>query len=63
MMLDFECVSICYHKYIFAAQTISNLIEDDGRKYASEYVLHSLGDEKRDRFKDNVFPIGGHKTD
>lgn len=35
-------------------------MEDEGRKYHSDYVAWSLGPEKRDRFKEEIFPLGGH---
>lgn len=54
-VVDFECVSTCYHKFLFSIKTIYETVEDEGRKYHSEYVTQSLGEEKRDRFKDHVF--------
>lgn len=43
MMIDFECVSTCYHKYLFAIKEIKNIIEEEGRNYHSDYVSASLG--------------------
>jgi hypothetical protein len=59
-IVDFECVSTCYNKYIYTVNAIKKIIEDEGRLCYSDYVTASLGAEKRDRFKDEVFPIGGH---
>ena len=58
--IDFECVSTCYNKYLFSMKKIRSVVEDDGRKYYSEHVKNSLGEEKRNRFMDEVFPLGGH---
>lgn len=59
-LLDFECVSTCYHKYLYAINEIKNLVETEGRLHGSTYVAQSLGEEKRDRFVEEVFPLGGH---
>jgi hypothetical protein len=59
-VIDFDCVSICYHKYLFSINTIKSIVEDEGRKYHSDYVGESLGREKRDRFLEDIFPLGGH---
>ena len=60
--IDFECVSTCYHKYLFTINEIKKIVEEEGRLFHSDYVANSLGSEKRDRFKEDVFPIGGHPT-
>ncbi len=62
MVVDFEKVSTCYNKYLFALKTVYQTIESEGRTHNSEYVGYSLGKEKRDRFKDSIFPLGGHPT-
>jgi hypothetical protein len=41
-------------------KTLNQAVVDVGRANYSEYVLHSVGPEDQDRFKDHVFPIGGH---
>lgn len=61
LIVDFECVSTCYNKYLFTINEIQRIVRDEGRLYYSDYVGAALGYEKRDRFKDEVFPIGGHQ--
>ena len=39
---------------------VRDIVEAEGRKYHSDFVVHSVGAEPRDRFKDDIFPIGGH---
>ena len=58
-LLDFQCVSNCYHKYLFAANHISKLLIEDGREVHSEFVVQATGAEPRDRFRDEIFPLGG----
>lgn len=58
--MDFQCVSTCYHKYLFTINEIKKIVEEEGRTYYSDFVSNSMGEEKRDRFKDEVFPHGGH---
>lgn len=41
-------------------KTLYETMTDEGRKYHSEYVTHALGAEERDRFKESIFPLGGH---
>lgn len=60
LIIDFNCVSICYHKYLFAINEIKKIVEEEGRLFHSDYVAESMGEVKRDRFKDEIFPIGGH---
>ena len=38
LVVDFECVSTCYHKYLFSIKTIYETVEDYGREVGSEYV-------------------------
>ncbi len=59
-VLDFECVSSCYHKYLHAMKTVNASVIKEGRQNYSEYVAKSMGEEPRDRFLEHVFPIGGH---
>ena len=59
-VLDFECVSTCYHKYLHSIKTIHETVIEEGRLYSSDFVLKSVGAEERDRFKDHVFLPGGH---
>lgn len=59
-MIDFECVSTFYNKYIFAIGEIRKIVEDEGRLNHSNFVAQSLGEVKKDRFMDEAFPIGGH---
>ncbi|CDW88737.1 UNKNOWN [Stylonychia lemnae] len=60
-VLDFECVSTCYNKYLFAQKTIFETIVEQGRIVQSDYVVNSEGAYARDRFFDAAFPIGGHE--
>jgi len=53
-------VSTCYHKYLYTINTIKSIVEEEGRAYHSDFVAQSLGSEKLDRFKEEVFPLGGH---
>ena len=62
LILDFECVSTFYHKYLHSIKTVNEALVDEGRVYFSEYVTNSVGAEKRDRFMEETFPIGGHPT-
>ena len=39
---------------------IKNIVESEGRKYQSDFVVHSIGPEVIDRFKEEIFPLGGH---
>ncbi len=39
---------------------VKDIVESEGRKYHSDFVAHSVGAEPRDRFKDEIFPLGGH---
>eukprot|EP00347_Sterkiella_histriomuscorum_P011471 403372329 len=59
-ILDFECVSTCYNKYLFASKEIYESVIQEGRRCKSEYIQHSVTLTEKDRFKDHVFPIGGH---
>ena len=58
-LLDFECITTCYHKYLFAANHISKLVQAEGRACKSEFVVQAVGPEERDRFKEEIFPLGG----
>ena len=60
MVVDFECVSSCYHKYLYSVKTINEALTEEGRLYYSEYISNAQGAEQKDRFKDHVFPLGGH---
>ena len=62
LVLDFECVSTCYHKYLHSMKTIYETVIDEGRVNKSEFIQKSVGLEKPDRFLDHVFPVGGHPT-
>lgn len=59
-IMDFDCVSTCYHKYLFSIKTIYESVEKQGREQFSDYVGQSLGEQPRDRFLEDVFPLGGH---
>ena len=41
-------------------QELKVLLEERGRLYKSDFVAMSLGEFKRDRFSDVVYPLGGH---
>ena len=58
-MVDFECVSRCYHKYIYSANYINAVVRDLGRENHSDFVIQAHGKEKRDRFREEIFPDGG----
>jgi hypothetical protein len=53
-------VSTCYNKYLYSINEIQKIVEDEGRKYHSDFVAQSLGEVKKDRFIEEVFPLGGH---
>ena len=38
-ILDFTCVSNCYHKYLFAANHIQKLVVQEGRECRSDFVV------------------------
>ena len=58
-LLDFNCISTCYHKYLYAANHIQKLIVTEGQECRSDFVVTVFGSEKRDRFKEEIFPLGG----
>ena len=61
-LLDFNCISTCYHKYLFAANHIQKLLVEEGRECRSDFVCQSYGPEPRDRFKEEIFPLGGQNN-
>ena len=58
-VLDFNCITTCYHKYIYAANHIQKLLIEEGRACSSEFVTNAVGAEPRDRFREEIFPTGG----
>ena len=58
-VVDLECVPTCYDKYLFSIKTIYETLEEEGKKYKSDFAMETFGEEKRDRFKELVFPLGG----
>lgn len=60
LKIDFDCTSTCYNKYLHSLQKIKEIVESEGRAYHSDFVSQSLGGEKRDRFLEEIFPLGGH---
>ena len=41
-------------------KVIHESVTTQGRITQSDYVVNSMGAEKRDRFLEHVFPLGGH---
>lgn len=53
-------MSVCYHKYIYAANQIREILIREGRDCKSDFVLHSVGHHDKDRVVEEIFPLGGH---
>ena len=58
-ILDFNCISTCYHKYLYAANHIQKLVVTEGRECRSDFVVQAFSAEPKDRFKEEIFPFGG----
>ena len=63
LKVDFEkCVPTCYQKYLFSVNLVRENLEARGREVKSQFVIEAVGHETRDRFKDEIFPPGGHSA-
>lgn len=57
--VDETCVKTCYDKYLFSLNLVYKTVVDQGRTMHSDYVVKAVGEFARDRFEDEIFPVGG----
>ncbi len=57
--VDETCVKTCYDKYLISLNLVYKSVVQLGRATKSDYVVTAVGAEPKDRFEDEIFPIGG----
>ena len=60
-VVDKQCMTTCYDKYIFAANHVRKELEEQGRECRSDFIGQSIGLEDprsvfHDRFSKTIFP-------
>ena len=60
MTMDRPCVENCYQKFLFSINHVADEVTTLGREVRSDFVAQAVGAAPRDRFVEEIFPIGGH---
>lgn len=58
--MDRDCVQTCYQKCLFAMNHVNQQVVLQGRAAKSDFVTQAAGEKDKDRFVEEIFPLGGH---